>query len=79
MFDFELGADELAAPDALDTGVRGGPDPKILRAEALHAALTDCLSADGEEPPADDPFPTWHGYGVDDTCDHASSMLVARS
>ena len=27
IFDFELGADELARIDALDTGARGGPDP----------------------------------------------------
>ncbi|MCG3143493.1 MAG: Morphine 6-dehydrogenase [Gammaproteobacteria bacterium] len=27
IFDFELGADELARIDALDTGIRGGPDP----------------------------------------------------
>jgi 2,5-diketo-D-gluconate reductase A len=27
IFDFELTADELASIDALDTGVRGGPDP----------------------------------------------------
>jgi diketogulonate reductase-like aldo/keto reductase len=27
IFDFELTADEVAAIDALDTGVRGGPDP----------------------------------------------------
>ena len=27
VFDFELGADELTAIDALDRGVRGGPDP----------------------------------------------------
>ena len=28
VFDFELTADQLAAIDALDTGVRGGPDPR---------------------------------------------------
>jgi len=27
VFDFDLGTDELAALDALDRGVRGGPDP----------------------------------------------------
>ena len=27
VFDFELDREELAAIDALDTGVRGGPDP----------------------------------------------------
>jgi diketogulonate reductase-like aldo/keto reductase len=30
VFDFELAADEVAAIDALDTGVRGGPDPETL-------------------------------------------------
>jgi diketogulonate reductase-like aldo/keto reductase len=27
VFDFALTADEVAAIDAIDTGVRGGPDP----------------------------------------------------
>ncbi|MDN3935634.1 aldo/keto reductase [Arthrobacter sp. YD4] len=31
VFDFELTADELTAIDALDTGVRNGPDPDIFR------------------------------------------------
>jgi 2,5-diketo-D-gluconate reductase A len=31
VFDFELGADEVARIDALDTGVRGGPDPDVPR------------------------------------------------
>jgi diketogulonate reductase-like aldo/keto reductase len=30
VFEFELTADELAAIDALDTGVRGGPDPEAI-------------------------------------------------
>jgi 2,5-diketo-D-gluconate reductase A len=30
VFDFTLAKDELAAVDALDTGVRGGPDPELL-------------------------------------------------
>jgi 2,5-diketo-D-gluconate reductase A len=30
VFDFELTADQLAAIDALDTGMRGGPDPKEI-------------------------------------------------
>jgi hypothetical protein len=29
VFDFDLSADELAAIDALDTGVRAGPDPTV--------------------------------------------------
>ena len=35
MFDFELGGDELAAIDALDTGVRGGPEPDAITLEAF--------------------------------------------
>ncbi|MFD9507902.1 hypothetical protein [Streptomyces mirabilis] len=30
VFDFALTPDEVAAIDALDTGVRGGPDPDSL-------------------------------------------------
>ena len=30
VFDFTLTADEVAAIDALDTGVRGGPDPESI-------------------------------------------------
>ena len=30
VFDFELTADEVASIDALDTGVRAGPDPETL-------------------------------------------------
>lgn len=30
VFDFELSADKLAAIDALDTGVRSGPDPDSI-------------------------------------------------
>lgn len=33
LFDFELTADEIAAIDGLDTGVRGGPDPKDITLE----------------------------------------------
>ena len=33
VFDFALEADEVAAIDALDTGVRGGPDPERLNRE----------------------------------------------
>ncbi|ELS58363.1 GTP-binding protein [Streptomyces viridochromogenes] len=48
-----------------------------LRAEALRAALTDCLTADGEELPAEDPFPAWDAYGIDDACDHEHAPLQA--
>jgi len=34
VFDFELSDDELEAIDALDTGVRGGPDPDSITLEA---------------------------------------------
>ena len=30
IFDFELTAAEVASVDALDTGVRGGPDPEAI-------------------------------------------------
>lgn len=33
VFDFTLTAEEIAAIDALDTGVRGGPDPELLNTE----------------------------------------------
>ena len=35
VFDFELTADELAAIDALDTGVRGGPEPEQITRETF--------------------------------------------
>ncbi|MGW0600130.1 GTP-binding protein [Streptomyces sp. NPDC002776] len=52
-----------------------------LHAEVLRSALTDCLMADGESLPTDDPFPAWDTYGIDDTCDHdhpEHAALVAR-
>jgi len=33
VFDFTLTAEEIAAIDALDPGVRGGPDPELLNTE----------------------------------------------
>ena len=33
VFDFELTAEQLAAIDALDTGVRGGPEPEDITRE----------------------------------------------
>jgi diketogulonate reductase-like aldo/keto reductase len=30
IFDFQLSSDEVAAIDALDTGVRGGPEPASI-------------------------------------------------
>lgn len=35
VFDFELAAEEIAAIDALDTGVRGGPEPAEVTLEAF--------------------------------------------
>jgi diketogulonate reductase-like aldo/keto reductase len=35
VFDFDLTADELAAIDALDTGVRGGPEPDAITLETF--------------------------------------------
>jgi len=30
VFDFALATDEVSAIDALDTGIRGGPDPELV-------------------------------------------------
>jgi len=35
VFDFELGDDDLAAIDVLDTGIRGGPEPDAITLEAF--------------------------------------------
>ena len=35
VFDFELSGEQVAAIDALDTGVRGGPDPDSIAPEAF--------------------------------------------
>ena len=35
VFDFELTDDELAAIDALDTGIRGGPEPESITLETF--------------------------------------------
>ncbi|MCS0599746.1 GTP-binding protein [Streptomyces sp. LP11] len=50
-----------------------------LRAEALATALTDCLLADGECAPYDDPFPAWDVHGADDTCAHERAERVAHT
>ena len=41
VFDFELGADEVAAIDALDTGVRNGPDPDEARPERFAMVIPE--------------------------------------
>ena len=35
VFDFTLSEGELAAIDALETGVRGGPEPEVVTLEAF--------------------------------------------
>jgi len=35
VFDFELTAEEVSRTDALDTGVRGGPEPEVITLEAF--------------------------------------------
>ncbi len=41
VFGFELSAADLAAIDALDTGVRGGPDPVAVTLEAFHRDIPE--------------------------------------
>jgi 2,5-diketo-D-gluconate reductase A len=41
VFDFQLGDDELAAIDALDTGIRGGPEPDAITLEAFGRPIPD--------------------------------------
>ena len=41
VFDFELSGDELRAIDALDTGVRGGPDPESITLEQHGFAIPE--------------------------------------
>ncbi|MFD8016008.1 GTP-binding protein [Streptomyces sp. NPDC058955] len=41
-----------------------------LRADALRAALDACLLSPGEPAPADDEFPAWETYGIEDACEH---------
>lgn len=41
VFDFELSGDELARIDALDTGVRSGPDPDIITLESFHRDIPE--------------------------------------
>ncbi len=41
VFDFELTRDEIAAIDALETGVRGGPEPDSVTLEAFGRTIPD--------------------------------------
>ncbi|MTE18117.1 hypothetical protein F0L17_03015 [Streptomyces sp. TRM43335] len=57
-----------------ETGDGRGREPVFvgtdLRADEPRAALSVCLTADGEAPPLHDPFPAWDAYGIGDACDH---------
>ncbi|KAA0118116.1 aldo/keto reductase [Mycolicibacterium sp. P9-22] len=41
VFDFELSADQLAAIDALDTGIRGGPEPEDITREKFAITIPE--------------------------------------
>jgi diketogulonate reductase-like aldo/keto reductase len=41
VFDFELTRDQIAAIDALDTGVRGGPEPDTITLEAYGRTIPE--------------------------------------
>ncbi|MEW5626172.1 GTP-binding protein [Streptomyces hydrogenans] len=41
-----------------------------LDADALRTALRSCLMTPDEAVPADDDFPAWETYGIDDACEH---------
>jgi diketogulonate reductase-like aldo/keto reductase len=41
IFDFELSADQIAAIDGLDTGLRGGPDPDSITLETYGREIPD--------------------------------------
>ena len=41
VFDFELATDQLTAIDALDTGVRGGPEPDTMTREAFNFTIPE--------------------------------------
>ena len=41
VFDFELAPDELDAIDALDTGVRGGPEPEMITSEGFGRVIPE--------------------------------------
>ena len=41
VFDFELFLEQIAAIDALDTGVRGGPDPESITLETFGKVIPE--------------------------------------
>jgi len=47
VFDFALAPDEIVSIEALDTGVRGGPDPAIITTEMFGFAVDNSPEADG--------------------------------
>lgn len=50
-----------------------------LDTDSLRAALTVCLMREGEEPPAEDPFPAWDTYGFDESCAHEHAPLASAT
>jgi G3E family GTPase len=48
-----------------------------LRPDALHAALTACLTAEDEPAATYDPFPDWDLFGDDALCEHEDTLVVA--
>ncbi|PWI13875.1 GTP-binding protein [Streptomyces sp. Act143] len=49
-----------------------------LEPERLREALTACLMAPGERLPAEDPFPAWDTYGLDEACDHEEHAVAVH-
>jgi 2,5-diketo-D-gluconate reductase A len=41
VFGFTLTSDEVATTDALDTGVRGGPDPEVIDTKLFTNTIPD--------------------------------------
>lgn len=50
-----------------------------LRPEALHAALSACLMADGGDVAITDPFPEWVVHEVTDACEHEHAGQLTQS
>jgi diketogulonate reductase-like aldo/keto reductase len=46
VFDFTLTPDEISSIEALDTGVRGGPDPEVITTETFGFAIDNTPEAD---------------------------------
>ncbi len=68
----ELNGDHV--PETEEYGISS----TVFRSELpFHPALTDCLMAPGEPVPADDPFPAWDTYGIDEACEHEHDGAVS--